>query len=235
MNTLIIIPTYNESANIVALITQLIATVANADILVVDDNSPDGTSEIARTFAAASQRNIQVILRENERGLGMAYKAGFLYGLSRGYDFLVTMDADMSHNPESLPAMLQAAQTCDMVIGSRYIEDGKTVHWEKWRVLLSWSANSFARTLLGLHGNDLTSGYRVYRRGILEKIRLDEIQSNGYSFLVELLYQVQRHHAVIREIPIVFVDRTMGTSKISKREIYRGAWTLFRLRFHLFF
>jgi len=233
MNTLLIIPTYNESANIIPLITQLIATVEEADIIVVDDDSPDGTAEVVKAFAAASQRNIHVILRKEDRGLGMAYKAGFLYGLSHGYDFFVTMDADMSHNPAYLPAMLQAAQTYDMVIGSRYIEDGKTVHWEKWRVLLSWSANTFARHLLGLHGNDLTSGYRIYRRSILEKIRLDDIQSNGYSFLVEMLYQAQRHHATICEIPIVFVDRTMGTSKISKREIYRGAWTLFRLRFHL--
>lgn len=235
MKTLIIIPTYNEKANISLVLEHITTTVPHVDIVVVDDNSPDGTADAVKSFAAASQKNIKVLRRTGRRGLGAAYKIGFAYGLSRGYELLVTMDADMSHNPMYLPAMLTAAQDNDIIIGSRYIRDGGTVNWKMWRVLLSRTANTFARFVLNVHGYDLTSGYRVYRREILEKINLNMIRSNGYSFLVEMLFYAQQHQARVYEIPIIFLDRTMGTSKISKKEIYRGAFTLFRLRFTSFF
>ncbi len=234
-NTLIIIPTYNEKGNIRLLIEQILATVPHAHVVVVDDGSPDGTAEIVGTMVASSGGSIHLICRTDERGLGTAYKAGFAYGLRQAYTVLVTMDGDHSHDPKHLPDMLVAAQNHDIVIGSRYIREGKTVNWAIWRLLLSWTANLFARMVLNVYGNDLTSGYRVYRREILELIDLEKIRSNGYSFLVEVLFYAQRQRASICEIPIVFLDRTRGTSKISKHEIYRGALTLFRLRFHRFF
>ena len=233
--TLIIIPTYNEKGNIRSLIEQILSTVPQAHVVVVDDGSPDGTAEIVGTMAALSGGSIHLICRTGERGLGTAYKVGFAYGLRHAYTLFVTMDGDHSHAPKHLPDMLTAAQDHDIVIGSRYIREGKTVNWALWRVLLSWTANLFARTVLNVYGNDLTSGYRVYRREILERIDLGQIRSNGYSFLVEMLFYAQRQQAGICEIPIVFLDRTRGTSKISKHEIYRGAFTLFRLRFHQFF
>ena len=156
-------------------------------------------------------------------------------GLSHKYEYLITMDADLSHNPAYLPDFLHAAPSYDVVIGSRYIRDGGTINWELWRMGLSWSANTFARLLLNLQGHDLTSGYRLYHRTILEKIGVETIDSNGYSFLVEMLFYIQQHHGRIHEIPIVFFNRTVGASKISKQEIYFGALTLFRLRVHSFF
>jgi dolichol-phosphate mannosyltransferase len=234
MKTLIIIPTYNEKANIPILLNQIIATLPQTHIVVVDDDSPDGTAEEVKRTTATSRHPIHLIQRIGQRGLGTAYKAGFEYGLARDYEVLVTMDADMSHNPVHLPKMLEALQDYDVVIGSRYIRDGGTVNWGIRRIFLSWCANRFAHVLLNLHGHDLTSGYRAYRRKVLEAIDWNTIESNGYSFLVETLFYAQRHHAKICEVPIIFWDRTMGQSKISKHEIYLGAFTLLRLRLHEF-
>lgn len=231
MKPLIIIPTYNEKANIVNLLGKIFAVLPTTHVVVVDDASPDGTADDVRWFTATTQQPIHLIERTDVRGLGGAYKAGFVYGLTQDYDVLVTMDADLSHNPGYLPAIVDATQQYDLVIGSRYIPGGCTRHWEPWRILLSWCANTFARVALDLHEHDLTSGYRAYRRKILECINLDVIRSNGYSFLVEMLFYAHQHHAIVGEVPIEFVDRTMGTSKISKREIYLGALTLLRLRF----
>lgn len=230
--TLIIIPTYNERENIELLLTQITQIVPGADVVVVDDRSPDGTGQVVKDFCRKNpDTNVKLIEREGERGLGYAYRAGMRYGLDRGYEVLITMDADMSHSPLHLPAMLSMLKGNDVVIGSRYIWDGGTINWRIRRILLSWLANRFARFLLGLKGGDLTSGYRAYRRGILETIGLEEVRSNGYSYLVEMLFRVQRNNARVAEIPIIFYDRTMGRSKISRREIYKGAFTLMRLRF----
>jgi dolichol-phosphate mannosyltransferase len=230
--TLIIIPTYNERENIEILLTQITAIVPGADVVVVDDRSPDGTVQVVKDFCRKNPgANVTVIEREGERGLGHAYRAGLRYGLDRGYEVLVTMDADMSHSPLHLPAMLMALEGHDVVIGSRYIWDGGTINWRIRRILLSWLANRFARFLLRLKGGDLTSGYRAYRRGILETIGPERVQSNGYSYLVEMLFRAQRNNARAAEVPIIFYDRTMGRSKISRREIYRGVLTLIRLRF----
>lgn len=235
MKTLIIIPTYNEKENIRMLLQQIFETVPDLDAVIVDDDSPDGTAQEVTEFAATTHHHVKLIKRIGQRGLGTAYKAGFLYGLARDYDVFITMDADMSHSPAHLPAILAAIKDNDVVIGSRYIRDGGTINWPIRRILLSWLANKFARHMLHLHGNDLTSGYRAYRRVILETIGLHAVKSNGYSYLVEMLFSAQQKNARICEVPIIFFDRTMGKSKISKREIYLGAFTLFRLRFKRYY
>lgn len=227
---LIIVPTYNEKKNICILLERIIRTVREADILVVDDNSPDGTALEVKNFASTSHANIRIIERKGKRGLGDAYRAGFQYGLNGGYDILVTMDGDLSHNPSYLPLILSAIKYNDVVVGSRYIKDGGTVNWRIRRILLSWLANKFARFLLGLKGNDLTSGYRAYRRSLLESIGLNTVKSNGYSFLVEMLFFAKQKNVRVHEVPIIFFDRIMGKSKISRKEIFLGALTLFRLR-----
>ena len=229
--TLIIIPTYNERDNIEILLRQITETVPRAHIVVVDDFSPDGTGQVVKDFAANSSPNAFLIEREGPRGLGHAYRAGLRYGLENKYEILITMDADMSHNPVHLPAILTAIKNHDLVVGSRYIRDGGTINWPIRRILLSWLANKFARFLLGLKGGDLTSGYRAYRRSILEAIDLNRVKSNGYSYLVEMIFQAHRNNARVTEVPIIFFDRTLGKSKISKREVYRGVLTLLRLRF----
>jgi dolichol-phosphate mannosyltransferase len=236
--TLIIIPTYNEKDNIAPLLDYIHESVPWVDMLVVDDQSPDGTGQVVKEFAQSLkdekvENTGEIILmeREGERGLGNAYRAGLRYGLDKDYEILFTMDGDHSHNPAHLPFMLAALQDHDVVIGSRYMRDGGTINWRIRRILLSWLANRFARFVLSLKGSDLTSGYRGYRRHLLEPIDLDNVRSNGYSFLVEMLFRVQRQDARMAEVPIIFFDRTMGKSKISRKEIYRGALTLIRLRF----
>jgi dolichol-phosphate mannosyltransferase len=227
---IIIIPTYNERENIGPLLNKILENVSDTDIVVVDDDSPDGTAQAVKDFSREHQKDIKLIERKGERGLGTAYKAGLQYGLDHGYKVLITMDADHSHNPVYLPAILSALEENDVVVGSRYIRDGGTINWRIRRILLSWLANRFARFVLRLKGGDLTSGYRAYRREILEKIGLDHVRSNGYSYLVEMIFRVQQLNARVVEVPIIFFDRTMGKSKISRKEIYRGAFTLLRLR-----
>lgn len=229
--TLIIIPTYNERENIVELLKQIGEIVPGAHVVVVDDRSPDGTGDSVRAFCAAGAGASVVLLeRSGERGLGNAYRDGLRYGLDHGYDVLVTMDADFSHNPLHLPAILETIREHDVAIGSRYIRDGGTINWRIRRILLSWLANRFARNILHLKGADLTSGFRAYRRKILEDIVPEKVRSNGYSFLVEMLFRAQRKNARVAEVPIVFFDRTMGTSKISRREIFLSIFTVLRLR-----
>ena len=228
--TLIIVPTYNESSNIGELIVKIFQHAGDACLLVVDDNSPDGTAEIAEKLRA-TYPNLTVLRRDGERGLGRAYTAGIHYALDNGFEIIGTMDADLSHDPVYLPPMLALLGKCDVVIGSRYIRDGGTVNWSMSRILLSWTANTFAAILLQLPAHDVTSGYRLYRRHVLEWIRTTEVKSTGYSFLGELLYRAHRAGARIVEYPIIFHDRTLGVSKLHRREIYLGALNLFRLRF----
>jgi dolichol-phosphate mannosyltransferase len=232
--TLIIIPTYNERENIADLLNQIGEIVPGVHVVVVDDHSPDGTSDAVRSYCAAGGMSVTLIERAGARGLGNAYREGMHYGLDHGYDVLMTMDADFSHNPLHLPAILEASRDHDVVIGSRYIRDGGTINWRIRRILLSWLANRFARFFLNLKWADLTSGFRAYRRKILEDINPEQIQSNGYSFLVEILFRAQRKNANVAEVPIVFFDRSMGTSKISRREIFRSVFTVLRLRYSRF-
>ena len=228
--TLIVVPTYNEVANIGELVRQIFAQMNDVHVLVVDDNSPDGTAGLVENLSGRYP-NLRVLRRMNERGLGRAYTAGILHGLDNGFEVIGTMDADLSHDPVHLPAMLELLRSHDVVIGSRYVAGGGTVNWGIHRRLLSWFANAFAATLLQIPAHDITSGYRLYRRSALEWIRSTEIKSTGYSFLGELLYRAFRGGARIAEQPITFHDRTNGVSKLHRREIYLGAINLLRLRF----
>jgi dolichol-phosphate mannosyltransferase len=228
--TLIVVPTYNEVANIAELVRQIFSAMPKVNVLVVDDNSPDGTAAAVENLRA-THPNLSLLRRTSERGLGRAYTAGILHGLESGFQIIGTMDADLSHNPAYLPQMLISLKTCDVVIGSRYVRDGGTVNWKIGRILLSWFANKFAAMLLQIPAHDITSGYRLYRRNALEWIRTDEVKSTGYSFLGELLYRAHRAGARIVEYPIIFHDRTLGVSKLHRREIYLGALNLLRLRF----
>lgn len=227
---IIVVPTFNEVANIGDLIRGIFTRLPDIHVLVVDDNSPDGTAGFVEGLGERYP-NLRVLRRTNERGLGHAYTAGILDGLENGFQIIGTMDADLSHDPAYLPAMFELLRNHDIVIGSRYIRDGGTVNWALGRILLSWTANKFAAALLMIPVHDITSGYRLYRRSALEWIRGTEIKSTGYSFLGELLYRAYRGGARIAEHPIVFHDRTMGVSKLHRREIYLGALNLLRLRF----
>ncbi len=230
VRTLVIVPTYNESANIDEVVRKIFANVEQAHVLVVDDHSPDGTADIVEKLRELYPK-LDLIRRDGERGLGRAYTAGIHYALDHEFEIIGTMDADLSHDPEYLPAMLALLRNNDVVIGSRYVRDGGTVNWAIRRILLSWLANRFAAALLELPAHDVTSGYRLYRRHTLEWIRTTEIKSTGYSFVAELLYHAHRDGARIAEHPIIFHDRTMGVSKLHRREIYLGAVNLVRLRF----
>lgn len=227
---LVIVPTYNEKENITRLIGQIRALVGDVHVLVVDDNSPDGTGALVDGLAAVD-RGVNVLHRSGKLGLGTAYKAGFAYGLARHYQFLCTMDADFSHSPESLPALLtKASSGYDLVVGSRYIAGGAVEGWPPSRKILSSGANLLAHLLLGVAIRDCTAGFRCYQRHVLEQIDLDAIFSSGYSFLMETAFYVQRAGFRCGEVPITFVNRTEGSSKISKSEIYKAFYTLLRLR-----
>ena len=228
MKTCVIVPTYNEKENIVDLVEQILALPVDARVIVVDDNSPDGTGELADKLAAETER-VSVIHRTGKLGLGTAYIAGFKQGLADGADRLITMDADFSHNPSYIPGLVALADYYHITIGSRYVPDGGVVNWELRRRFLSWGANWFARTLLGLKAQDCTAGFRCYHREVLQNINLDQIFSNGYSFLVEMIFKCQRMGYTVGEIPIIFANRERGTSKISQRQIYKAMYTVSRL------
>ncbi len=228
MDIRVIIPTYNEKDNISELVNRILALKINVQVIIVDDNSPDGTGQIADQLAEQDSR-VSVIHRIGKLGLGTAYMAGFKKGLAEGADRLITMDADFSHDPAYIPALVALANHYHITIGSRYVPQGGVVNWEWQRRFLSWGANTFARTALGLKANDCTAGFRCYHREVLLNIDLDRIFSNGYSFLVEMLYKCQRRGYSVGEIPIIFANRERGQSKISQREIYKAMYTVIRL------
>lgn len=230
MQTSVIVPTYNEKENLEPLATQLLALPVDVHVIVVDDNSPDGTGEIADRLAGESDGRLSVIHRAGKLGLGTAYIAGFRCALSNGAELICTMDADFSHNPRYIPAMVEKiGQGYDLVIGSRYVIGGGTSGCTLKRKLLSWGANAFARVLLGLHAHDTTAGFRCYRREVLEDVGLDTIKADGYSFLVEMLYHVQSRGWRVGEVPIIFENRQQGVSKISQGEVVRAIRTVLRL------
>lgn len=230
MTTRVIVPTYNEKENLEPLVRRLLAQPLDLGVVVVDDNSPDGTGEIADRLAAEHPGRVDVVHRAGKLGLGTAYVAGFHHALHDGATFIITMDADFSHPPEKIPELVAKAQEgYDLVIGSRYVPGGHAVECTLPRKMLSWGANAFARTLLGLKAHDTTAGFRCYRREVLASIALDEIFSNGYSFLMEMLYKVQRAGWRVGEVPIVFHNRQQGVSKISRNEIYKALYTVLRL------
>ncbi len=214
-DTLVVIPTYDERESLPLLVARLLDSPVEVDLLVVDDSSPDGTGAWADEFAATEPR-MQVLHRPAKAGLGAAYRAGLGWGLERGYELLVEMDADLSHDPVHLPEMLAATRTADLVLGSRYVPGGGTVNWPWHRRLLSAGGNVYVHALTGVPVHDATSGYRVFRRAVLEEIGLAELDSEGYSFQLETVVAAHRAGFVLGEVPISFVERTAGASKISR-------------------
>ena len=230
VETFVIVPTYNEADNLDDLITQLLALPVNLGVLVVDDNSPDGTGDLADAWTEKEPYRVHVIHRPGKMGLGTAYIAGFKKALNDlNAKRIMTMDADFSHNPRYIPAMVELSKTKHVVIGSRYVTGGgqRDCTWK--RVMLSKIANGVAKILLGLKAKDTTAGFRLYRREVLESIPLDQIFSSGYSFLVEMLFMCQRRGWQIGEVPIIFEDRRAGTTKISKNEVIKAQYTVYRL------
>ena len=228
MNALVIIPTYNERENLQPLVEQLLQH-EGVGVLVVDDQSPDGTGEIADRLAQQHRGRVDVLHRTANRGLGRSYIDGIKHAITRGVDFICQMDADFSHDPARLPALLAAAQNADVVIGSRYVPGGSVVNWRKRRRLLSRFANFYVRAITHIAANDCTSGYRCWRRAALESLPLDGFVSDGYSFLVEMLFIAARQRRRIVEIPITYVERREGQSKMSRGVILESAITPWRL------
>jgi dolichol-phosphate mannosyltransferase len=221
LRALVVIPTYNEAEGIERLLTQALSAHPTLEILVVDDGSPDGTGEIVSKLAESNQR-IRLMTRIEKLGLGTAYLAGFGEGLKGDFDCFIEMDADLSHDPADLPRLIAAAETADVVIGSRYVEGGDVTGWTRGRHWLSWSANQYARVLLGFPVKDSTAGFRCYRRHVLEAMNLGSIASEGYAFQVEMTYRAWRAGFRIVEVPIVFRERTSGKSKMSKQIVLEG-------------
>jgi dolichol-phosphate mannosyltransferase len=219
----VIIPTYNERDNVRPITARVRSAVPSADVLVVDDNSPDGTGEIADELAAADDQ-IHVLHRDVKAGLGAAYIAGFQWALDQGYDAMVEMDADGSHQPEDLPRLLRALDDADAVLGSRYVPGGKVQNWAKSRELLSRGGNTYTRLMLGIPLHDATGGYRVYRATTLRKIRLDDVESQGYCFQIDLSRRAIQAGLKVVEVPITFVERSRGASKMSNAIVREALW-----------
>ncbi|MFL5465162.1 MAG: polyprenol monophosphomannose synthase [Gemmatimonadaceae bacterium] len=226
----VIVPTYNERFNISRLIPAVLAQDSSLEVLVVDDASPDGTGGVVDAIAATNPR-VHILHREGKLGLGTAYIAGFRWALERKYDLIFEMDADFSHNPETLPEFLSTIKEAELVIGSRY-QNGRVnvVNWPMSRLLLSYAANIYARAVTGLPIADTTAGFKCFRRNVLESIDLSAVKSNGYAFQIEMHFRVWKRGFRLVEIPIIFVDRTEGISKMSKKIVREAIWMVWRLR-----
>lgn len=230
---LIIVPTYNERDNVAEAVRAFLAPVESADLLFVDDNSPDGTGDVLDEIAAANER-VHVMHRAGKLGLGTAYRDGFRWALERDYEYILEMDADFSHNPKYLPDMIRlAAEGADMVIGSRWVPGGGTENWGIGRQFISRAGSLYARTVLGVKIRDLTAGFICYRRQTLERIDLDTVESNGYSFQVEMKYRVTKAGMRVEELPIVFVDRRVGQSKMSRKIFMEALVMVWKMRLGL--
>lgn len=229
VSTLVIVPTYNERENLPLLAPAILDVDPDLDLLIVDDNSPDGTGEIADAMASHENR-IRVLHRAGKLGLGKAYVAGFEYALTNGYDRVVEMDADFSHRPEDLPALLSASANADVVIGSRNVPGGKTVGWSRVRTFISRGGSLYARLLLRLPIADCTGGFKCFRRSALVRIDLEHLLSNGYAFQVEVNYACRKAGLTFAEVPITFPDRTAGRSKMSPAIAIEAAILVLRLR-----
>jgi dolichol-phosphate mannosyltransferase len=220
---LVIVPTYNERDNLPSLVLRLLALPLKVDLLIVDDNSPDGTGQLAEEFAA-KHTNIHVLHRPEKAGLGRAYCAGFVWALERDYEFIFEMDGDFSHDPDEIPNFLAAARDADLVLGSRYSNGIRVINWPLKRLMLSLCAAKYVKVITGMPISDPTGGYKCYRRHTLEAIDLSAIHSNGYSFQIEMTYKVWRMGMKIVEVPIVFTDRFQGTSKMSGKIVREAMW-----------
>ncbi|CAN5883201.1 polyprenol monophosphomannose synthase [soil metagenome] len=227
---MVVVPTYNESENLPRLLPAILAQDPRLEVLVVDDASPDGTGKIADQIAR-SERRVHVLHRSGKLGLGTAYLAGFRWGLAEGYDVLLEMDADFSHDPLHLPRFLAAIESYDVVLGSRYLQGRVTVvNWPMGRLLLSYFANIYARWVTGLPVADATGGFKCFRSSVLTAIDLDSVESNGYAFQIEMSFRAWKKGFRIAEIPITFVDRDSGHSKMSKQIVREAVWKVWRLR-----
>ncbi|HIA94279.1 MAG TPA: polyprenol monophosphomannose synthase [Candidatus Marinimicrobia bacterium] len=229
MKTLIISPTYNERKNIQLLVKKVLDPNPDYHLLVVDDNSPDGTAELVKDLQK-SYSNLHLEVRPGKAGLGTAYLFGFKWALENGYEAIVQMDADLSHDPNDVPRLVSELKDNDLVIGSRYVEGVSVVNWPIRRLILSYGANMYSRTITGMPINDGTGGFKAWRKDLLEKIDLDDVRSQGYSFQIEMNFRAWRKEARIKEMAIIFVDRTIGESKMSKAIMYEAIWMVWRLR-----
>ncbi|MDE2845678.1 MAG: polyprenol monophosphomannose synthase [Gemmatimonadota bacterium] len=229
MKSLIIVPTYNELENMRRLLPELMAQGPDIRVLVVDDNSPDGTGKLADELAAENER-ISVLHRPEKLGLGSAYVAGFKHAIQQDVDCVFEMDADFSHDPATIPEFIEEIASCDVVIGSRYISGINVVNWPMSRLLLSYFANIYTRVITGMTIRDTTSGFKCFRREVLEHIDLDSVRSDGYAFQIEMNFRCWRKGYRMREIPIIFVDRRSGTSKLSQGVINEAVWIVWWLR-----
>lgn len=226
--TLVIVPTYNERDNLPPMAERLLKLPVPVDLLVVDDNSPDGTGKIADELAA-KHPNIHVLHRSEKNGLGRAYLAGFAWALARDYEFIMEMDGDFSHNPDDIPKFLEAAENADLVLGSRYCNGIRVINWPLRRLLLSTTAGRYVRWITGMPFTDPTGGFKCFRRHALEAINLSEIRSNGYSFQIEMTHRVWRQGMKVVEVPIIFTDRFQGTSKMSGKIVREALVMVWRL------
>jgi dolichol-phosphate mannosyltransferase len=216
VRALVVIPTYNEAESVVEVLDRVLVADPRVDVLVVDDGSPDGTAKLVAGRAAGEPR-VRLLEREGKQGLGAAYRAGFAWGLERGYDALVEMDADLSHPPDRLPALLDGLAEADLVIGSRYVPGGRTVNWSRLRETISRGGNTYVRLALGLPVHDCTAGYRAYRREVLEALPVSAVRSNGYCFQVEMAHRTWQEGFKVIEVPITFTERASGVSKMSRQ------------------
>lgn len=226
--TLVIIPTYNERENLPQILQRLLALPVELDVLVVDDNSPDGTGKIADEFAARDAR-VKVLHRQVKDGLGRAYCAGFLWALARDYEFVFEMDGDLSHNPADIPGFLDAAKNADLVVGSRYSNGIRVINWPLNRLMLSLTAAKYVKVITGMPITDPTGGYKCFRRNTLKVLDLENVHSNGYSFQIEMTHKVWRQGMRVAEVPIIFTDRFQGRSKMSWSIVEEALLMVWRL------
>lgn len=229
MRTIICIPTYNERENIIRMIEAVTAVLPQTHVLVIDDGSPDGTAGLVRERMASDVR-VHLLERQGKLGLGTAYCAGFAYCLEKGFDVIMQMDADFSHDPKDLTRFIKAIEDHDLVIGSRYVSGVNVINWPMSRLLLSWFANVYTRVITGMPVKDATGGYKCFRADVLRRIDLTRIRSNGYAFQIEMNYRAWRNKARVLEIPIIFVDRVAGVSKMSKNIVFEAAFLVWKLK-----
>ncbi len=227
--TLVIIPTYNELDNISRLIPDLLDRYENLDILVVDDDSPDGTGNYVEEISSGNPR-IKIIRRKKKMGLGTAYIAGFKYAIQHDYEYVFEMDADYSHDPGEIKNFLSAVKQYDLVLGSRYVRGVNVINWPMRRLLLSYFANKYTRFITGMPVQDATGGFKCFRKKVLESINLDKIKSNGYAFQIEMTFKAWKKGFKVGEIPIIFVDRMKGRSKMSKKIVREAIFMVWKLR-----
>jgi dolichol-phosphate mannosyltransferase len=229
MKAIVVIPTYNENKNIIKIIDKVFSVYDGIEILVVDDNSPDGTGALVKNKMQDTNR-LHLIERAGKMGLGTAYLAGFKYALEHNFDYILEMDADFSHNPEEIPNFLKYIQEYDLVLGSRYIKGVNVVNWPLKRLLLSYFANLYTRVITGMKIKDATGGFKCFRATALSQINFDEVKSNGYSFQIEMTYRLWKNGAKVKEIPITFVDRMEGISKMNKKIVYEAIFMVWKLK-----